>query len=193
MTKLNSRISPALARIAERGMVVSEEDIRGFLPGEMDLLIAEAMLGGALTFKEIAAAVGRSPALVSDKLKDPVMCAWASRAVHQQIHTRLGMLDAAIFRRALGGDVRAYEALMKRYGQSANLNVNVAVGAENFDLMSDQALDALLDRRAQEGAIDVTKKAEGAPADAGSLPPGSGADHPDGAPGPGEAVGGPGE
>jgi hypothetical protein len=153
-----SRISPALARIAERGMVVREEDIRTFIPGDADLLIAEAMLGGALTFAEIAESIDRSPALVTARLKDPVLCAWVSRAVHQQIHTRLGMLDAAMFRRALGGDVRAYEALMKRYGQAADIKLNVNVGAENFDLMSDSALDALLNRRLKETALDVETK-----------------------------------
>jgi hypothetical protein len=152
-----SRISPALARIAERGMTISEEEIRMFQPGETELLISEAMLGGALTFKEIAESIKRSPALVSEKLKDGVFCAWCARAVHQQIHTRLGMLDAAMYRRALGGDVRAYEALMKRYGKSADLKVVAHIGSENFDLMSDSALNALLERH-KKGIIDVPEK-----------------------------------
>jgi hypothetical protein len=149
-----SRISPALARIAERGMVVREADIRSYLPGEQDLLIAEAMLGGALTFAEIAESIGRAPATVSEALKCPILCAWVSRAVHQQIHTRLGMLDAAMYRRALGGDVRAYEALMKRYGQAKSLHLNVNVGADNLDHLDDAALDTLLQAR-QPKTVDA--------------------------------------
>jgi len=152
-----SRISPALSRIAERGMTVTEEEIRTYTPGETDLAVAEAMLGGALTFQEIAESIGRSPALVSDKLKCPVLCAWVSRAVHQQISHRLGMIDAAMYRRALGGDVRAADLLYKRYGAAADIKVNVNVGAENFDLMSDTALDALLNRRKAE-AITVSNE-----------------------------------
>lgn len=156
-----SRISPALSRIAQRGMTVSEDEIRLYQPGEMDLLICEAMLSGALTFQEIAESIGRSPPTVSNHLKDPVLCAWISRAVHQQIHTRLGMLDAAMFRRALAGDVRAYEALMKRYGKSANLNITAHVGGgENYDLMSDKALDALLKRRTAAAAVDTEAEVE---------------------------------
>ncbi len=157
MPPKKSRISPALARIAERGMAVTEDQIRGFVPGETDLLIAEAMLSGALTYKEIANAADLSAARVSQKLKDPLLCAWASRTVHQHIHTRLGMLDAAMYRRALGGCVRAYEALMKRYGKAADIKLNVNVGAENFEHMSNEALDALLARRMMETAIDVPR------------------------------------
>jgi hypothetical protein len=137
-------------------MVVQEEDIRTFVPGDADLLIAEAMLGGALTFQEIAESIERSPAFVSEKLKDPVLCAWVSRGVHAQIATRLGMIDAAMYRRALGGDVRAADLLYKRYGAAADIKLNVNVGQENFDLMSDDALNALLNRRLQERTIDVT-------------------------------------
>lgn len=155
--KRNSRVSPALARIAERGMTVQEADVRGFVPGEADLLIAEAMLSGALTFTEIAEETEMAQSTVSTRLKDPVLCAWVARAVHQQIHTRLGMLDAAMFRRALAGNVRAYEALMKRYGQSADAKLtylNMAAG-DCFDQMSDKALDALL---ARKGVVYVPKE-----------------------------------
>jgi hypothetical protein len=154
-----SRISPALARIAARGMQVSEEEIRTFNPGASEQAIAEAMLAGCLTFQEIAEAIGKSPPWVSERLRDPLLCAWASRMVHQLISHKIGMIDSAMFQRALGGDVRAADLLYKRYGAAADIKLNVNVGADNFDLMSDTALDALLARARIKGeVIDVPKK-----------------------------------
>lgn len=141
-------------------MHVSEEEIRTFQPGASEQEIAEAMLAGALTFQEIADAIGKSPPWVSERLKDPLLCAWASRMVHQHISNRIGMIDSAMFRRAIAGDVRAADLLYKRYGAAADIKLNVNVGAgDNLDLMSDRALDALLARARIRGeVIDVTEE-----------------------------------
>jgi len=116
--KRTSRISPALKRIAERGLDVSDMEIRTFAPRKVDMEIVQAMLEGAITYKEIAESTGNCPAMISQALKDPIACAWASQTTHKLIGTRLGQIDAAMHRRAVGGDVPAAKLMYDRYDHS---------------------------------------------------------------------------
>lgn len=147
------RISPALSRLAQRGLAVQEEEIRTYAPSELDLLITESMLAGCLTFQEIADDLKIAPQTVSGRLKDPVTCAFISRRVHQLISFRLGLIDAAMMRRALAGDVRAAEVMYKRYGKDVKYNVNLNLGGQQLDHLSDKALDALLARHLQKPTL----------------------------------------
>jgi len=140
-------LSPALTRIAQRALTCTAEDIRVYAPSELDLQIAEAMLGGAFTFKDVASTIGVAPATVSNALKDPVTCGFISKQVHEMIHLRLGTIDAAMFNRACGGDVRAAQLVFKRYGEMIDLReTHVITSNTGFDpsKMSDEDLNAIL-------------------------------------------------
>lgn len=155
-------LSPSLARVATRALAVDPEELRSYQPSELDVYIAEALLTGSTTYKEIAAditaACGEtvSAPVVGRRLRDPLACAWACRAVHNAIHHRLGMIDAAMVRRAMAGDVRAADLIYKRYGKMASINISVNAQAGEIDLtkLSDEQLSRLA---AHEGrrVIDV--------------------------------------
>ena len=157
------RLTPIISRIAERGLAVSEDQIRAYAPSELEVRIAEAMLAGAATFKEIADDCKSHEATVSARMRDSVACAWVARHIHQQISHRLGLIDAAMMRRALAGDTRAAELLYKRYGKDVHYNVNLNVGAPSdvLAVMSDKALDALLGK--YRGTITEVPNAKALP------------------------------
>ncbi|MCI0354835.1 MAG: hypothetical protein L0099_07340 [Acidobacteria bacterium] len=138
------RLAPVLARIAERSTQADPAEVRAYQPRELDVAVAEAMLAGAITQQELAAMVGCSPATVSHALRDPVVCGWVSMQVHKAIGMRLGLVDAAMLRRALGGDTRAADILYKRYGQMVERSLHAHVTVP-YDLtkMNDAELETL--------------------------------------------------
>lgn len=150
-TARKQQLSPSLARISQRSLLASEEQIRSFIPREIDLAIAEAYLSGCITFKEVAESIGVCASTVSDVLKDPVVCAWVSRHIHASAANRLGMVDAAMLKRALSGDVRAADLFYRRYGEMVHRSFAVNVSAA-YDVtkLSDKDLDAILAAQAHE-------------------------------------------
>lgn len=142
--------------MAQRSLDVAPDDLRAFQPCELDLEIAEAMLAGCILQQDIADHCRVHPSTVSKRLRDPVLCAWLSETVHRQIQHRLGLVDAAIFNRACGGDVRAADLLYKRFDQMTHRSVHVHLNTSiDFDptTLSDDELDAHL--RAYGSAKDV--------------------------------------
>jgi len=125
-------LSPALARVSARALTVDPAELRKFQPTEMDVYLAEAMLIGAISFKELAEKISEAcgerihPATVSKHMRNPLTCAWVCQQVHRSIGHRLGMIDAAMVRRAIGGDTRAADLIYKRYGKMASVNINIA-------------------------------------------------------------------
>lgn len=162
------RISPALSRIAERSLIATPEEVRTYQPTELDLKIAEAMLSGLVLFQEIAAEVGVSPPTVSTRLKDPVACAWISRAVHQSIQHRLGLVDAAMMQRAVTGNVQAARLLYDRFHQMVHRSEAVVHNVNHFDpsQLSDKELQQLVDAQAAKTAREVEFNADEAPKEA---------------------------
>jgi hypothetical protein len=107
--------------------------------------VAEALLEGAVTYKEIAEHVGCSPQTVGSAMREPVACAWAFKQVHRAISQRLGAIDAAMLKRALTGDVNAAKLLYSRYGQMVerHQSVNVTLAYDPRKLNNDE-LDTLI-------------------------------------------------
>lgn len=143
------KLSPALARIAKRALKATEDDIRSYAPREVDIQIAEAMLAGSVMFQDIAEEVGCAPSTISKLLSDPVVCAWISRRVHENIGHRLGLVDAAMFNSALHGNVPAAKLMYERYdktGSGGRITVNAPGAQINFDpsKLTDEELDAEL-------------------------------------------------
>ena len=145
-------LSPALAKIAQRALHVDLEHLRAYQPREIDMQIAEAMLAGHCSFKAIAEATELSAATIGRTMQDPMVCAWVSRAVHNQIQHRLGLVDASMMQRACAGDVRAARLLYDRYGKMVNrsLNVNVQAGGIAADIH----------KRSDEELIKLAKSAK---------------------------------
>jgi hypothetical protein len=142
---------------------VDPGELRSYRPAELDVYIAEAMLTGATSFKEIAANISEAcgetvgAQVVSKRLRDPLPCAWACQQVHRSIGHRLGMIDAAMVRRAMGGDVRAADLIYKRYGKMANVNINISAQGPGIDYeqLSDEQLERIAKHKGR--VLDIEK------------------------------------
>ncbi len=163
--------SPGLHLIAERALNVTHEDIREYLPREIDLQVVQAMLGGAINYSEIGEMVHRSPQTVSKALRDPIACAWISNKVHQLVHTRIGLVDAAMLRAALSGNVRAAEVIYKRFGKLVSHSIVVHGTLGDLSKYTDADLEAQISSElkrhpdltpspSQSSTIDVTPDEE---------------------------------
>lgn len=139
------RISPALSRLAKRALHVDDDEIRCYVPTELDLQMAEAMLTGATTFTAVAEQMGCDPSTVSRAMKDPVRCGWISMQLQRIVSKRIGLVDAALLSRALGGDVRAIKLFYERHGELVHRS-HITTTRLDFDpaQLTDDDLDVII-------------------------------------------------
>lgn len=152
-----SRVSLALRKISERALTASQDEISQYQPRELDLQICEAMLTGCMSFREIGEAIDVSAATVSKQMKDPLVCAWVSRHLNNQVATRLGLIDVSMLNRAINGNVAAAKLLFERYGKLINRNINVNVSGVDFNKMTDDDLDLFLNDAKNQGELGGAK------------------------------------
>lgn len=154
-----------MARLAEAALTVRADDIREHSPTETDILIAQAMLQGNINIQEIAKATGRGDTSIRKCLSNPVSFAWVCQKVSELIFTRIGLVDAALLRKAVQGDARAIELFYKRFGKLAELKIVAHGTLGDLSKYSDADVDALIaseiarDPRlstSQSSTIDVT-------------------------------------
>jgi hypothetical protein len=128
---------------------VDPGELRSYRPAELDVYIAEAMLTGATSFKEIAANISEAcgetvgAQVVSKRLRDPLPCAWACQQVHRSIGHRLGMIE-----------------IYKRYGKMANVNINISAQGPGIDYeqLSDEQLERIAKHKGR--VLDIEKGPE---------------------------------
>ena len=145
--KIPAKRKGTLTKIATRALSATPEQIRMYIPQELDYSIAESMLAGAHTFQTIADAIPGTPIKrVSDAMRDSVRCAWISHAVHQMALQRVGMIDAAMMSRAVAGDVKAANLMYKRLDMMTTKSATIHVHGHVNDFQPDKLSDADLDR-----------------------------------------------
>lgn len=135
----------SLARLYRKALTVSDEAIQTYRPTELVVKCTEAYLEGCSTQKDIAEKLDQSPATVSAALREPVACAWIAKNLNQIISQRLGLVDAALFSRAMTGDPAACKLLYSRYGQleSRHVHVNVDAGTIDYSSMTTEQLEKM--------------------------------------------------
>lgn len=107
------------------------------------------MLTGSVLFADIAEHVGCHPSTVSAALRDPVACAFVHRHIEKLVQRRLGAVVAALFNRAVGGNVSAAKLVLERFGALVQRSVSVNVSADLADLTDDE-LDTMIAGRSGE-------------------------------------------
>ncbi len=137
------KLSSALNRIQQRSLEVTADDLHLYEPRDIDCEMVQAMLGGAINFKEIAEIINRAETTVSNALRDAVACAWIAKKVNALVHTRIGLVDAAILRKALSGDVRAAECIYKRFGAMVNKSIVLTGDLGDLSRFTDADLEAI--------------------------------------------------
>lgn len=158
--KPKRRLSPTLAKIANRSLTVTEDQLRQFLPTELLVRIGEAFLEGALTYSEVADMIEVSVPTVSQALKDPVAASWLFNHLRQAIPQRVGLVDVALFNKARTGDVPAMKLFYQHAGELIQ-RVQVASASLNFnpDQLTDEQLEKFIaaHRRGGDSRASVSR------------------------------------
>jgi Bacterial regulatory proteins, lacI family len=132
----------ALADLRVRAATITPQELQAYEPTAEDMAIAETMLAGNVLLQDIAREANLSPSTVSAILRDPTRCAYICHQVHKLVETRLGMIDAAMFQRAVAGSERAAEVMYKRYDGIKQVQRTETVG--NLEKMSIADLKSLV-------------------------------------------------
>lgn len=152
------RQSAALTEVRKRAISVTAEEIDAYEPTALDMKIAEAVLGGCLYYNEIADQTGESSSAVSAAMRDPTTCAWICREISKLIQTRIGLIDASMMNKAVGGDVRAADLLYKRFDayEQVSRHENVGHGLEKMTIGELKALVKEAARVVQAKDVEFT-------------------------------------
>lgn len=134
-----------MARLASAALSVRKEDIQTYEPEPIDIAIAQSFLEGAISIPELSDATRRAECAVRKKLKDPVAFAWIAHQVSALMPTRKGMVDAALFRKAVAGDVKAIELWYKRFGALTELKIIAHGNLGDLTTFTDKDLDSLIE------------------------------------------------
>jgi hypothetical protein len=133
-----------MAKLAAAALSVTRDELRTYDPRRIDIEIAQALLEGAISVPEIAENIGKGTETVRKVCKDPVAFAWICDKISQLIHTRIGLVDAALLRRATQGDVRAMDLYFKRFGKLADIKIIAHGSLGDLSQYSDSDLDATI-------------------------------------------------
>lgn len=131
----------------EKVSTVTAREVAAYLPRYVDLAIAEALTLGATTPQEIQQLAGVQVSHVREALLDPIAAAWISAQVAAQIQHRTGLVDAALFSRALTGDTAAMRLFFERFKQHTSRTEVVHSKGMDYARLSDEDLDRILAER----------------------------------------------
>lgn len=110
------RLSVAVRKAWARAAEVDDRAIENYRPRKFDYQIAEALLSGAVSGPEIAMHLGLAePDAVWAALREPVRAAWISRQLTHHFQHRLAFVDAALFKKAIAGNVNAIKLYLQRH------------------------------------------------------------------------------
>lgn len=107
--------STALVAAWQRAESVTPEQLAAYEGTPYDVEIADALVAGESSITAIAKYRGVTKQVISAVFADPVRTAWISRQVHARLKNLVGVVDAAIFRRACGGDTAAARLFYERF------------------------------------------------------------------------------
>jgi hypothetical protein len=108
----------ALKRMRERALLAAPDEVAVFPYDQLDVLVAEATIRGAKTLQELEDFCGAPAGTIKDRLLDPVRSAWIALQIEKAVGQRLGLINAALFHRAVStGDPNAAKLLLTQYGK----------------------------------------------------------------------------
>lgn len=163
---------PAIPQVA---MPVGETDLATFKPDQLCVRMVEELLLAPYKYPEDLAEACEAPVEeVKRRWLDPTTAFWISRVIADRVRNMLDVPTLSMYQKALGGDPRCYELLLKRYGAIVNksmvahahLNVTDASTKTDYSGLSDEELEQMIQElerelgKAQEPrVVDVTPHA----------------------------------
>lgn len=108
-------ISSLLVDAWRRALDVSERDIAAFVPTTDVCEVGEALLAGATSVEAAASCSGLSEARVRDVICNAIAMSWIAQQVHEHFRRRIAFVDAALYGRAVAGDIPAIRLWYERH------------------------------------------------------------------------------
>jgi hypothetical protein len=129
---------------------VDPMEVAKFQPSEAVTKVGEAIASGLTHPRAIQTAAGLGPEAVQNVLNDPVAMIWISQRIEALFRYRAGLVDAALFMRAVAGDTTAiklfYERMKIMDAGSKTLNVHYSGGVDVRSLPTDDLKKIVADR-----------------------------------------------
>jgi len=155
--------------VQTRALAVTGSDVANFPWCPVDLKIAQCMLSGFTSVRELAAEVGIGERALKHRLLDPVRCAWISSQLEKCVGDRLGQVVAAVYNRAVRtGDPQAATLLLKQYKKFMPERKEIH-HTHHMDLsnLSDGQIDKLIEQKKRNlNVMDADYKVKETPKDA---------------------------
>lgn len=147
--------SQVLTHAFEIAHTIQPEDIERFTPEPLHASVAEAILAGATTITKIDAFLGVTDRTTSRVLRDPLAMAWISQQIERHFRHRVGLVDAALFTRAVEGDVSAIRLFFERYGKLQDRRTVEYTGSVDVRHLSDADLARVVRDKSQQLPVPV--------------------------------------
>jgi len=128
---------------------VAPEDLAKFVPTDADMKIGEAIAAGVTAPSGLVTATGLEKEAVTATLNNPVAMLWISQRLEALFKFRAGLVDAALFMRAMAGDVAAIKLFFERHRlltDQKTLNVVYSGGVDVRALPTDELQKIVQDR-----------------------------------------------
>jgi len=144
-------------------MYVPARAIEGYEPPKECYHIVEEMLNGVSGEHDLARAISVTIDTYRSIIRNPMNMSWIARALRDQVEHLIGLADVAIWRKACGGDVGAYKAIVARYGLNGvtkSMHVRVEADAEGIDLknLSDEHLERIIIEKQRRLGVGEERK-----------------------------------
>jgi len=137
-----------LGRSLAVGKALQEANLP-YAPKTEDWLILAAVLAGSIGTHEIAEVAGMQAGDVKARLLDPAFARWLAERVELELPSRLGLVDLAVYARALkSGDVARARYLAERFGKLRRQPTNPHYHLHlNLDKLSEEQLVRLVEEK----------------------------------------------
>lgn len=149
-------LSKTLQKAWESAINVTPRDVAAYQPSHADIAVAEALTLGNTSLDDLTKQTSLKRERVREILSSPVSMAWISEQCERLFKLRKGIVDAALYTRAVQGDIAAMKLYYERTEILAKQPVNqINIGEINYEACTDDDLIKILHGRlsSPEGQI----------------------------------------
>lgn len=114
-----------IRRSMEKAFFIDPVELAKFVPSPEVLKVGEAICAGLTNVHAIRQAASLDEATVLGVVNDPVAMLWISQRIEALFRCRAGIVDAALYMRAVAGDIGAIKLFFERHKMMGEKTVNV--------------------------------------------------------------------
>lgn len=138
-----------VARAFAAAFTVDPLEVARYQPTPEATKLGEAIATGLVNLQALVTATGLPRDTVVGLMNDPVVMLWISQRIESLFRYRAGLVDAALFMRAVAGDVTAIKLFFERHKiltDQKTLNVHYSGGVDVRGLPTDELRKIVADK-----------------------------------------------